>query len=78
MSHGCPVVASDIPVLKEVYGDSVAYCDPYDVTSIAAAMREVIRNDEWRNELKKRGSEQINKYSWQQSAKKVLEIIEKI
>lgn len=36
MSAGCKNVAvSNIPVLKEIYGDSVVYFDPEDITSIA-------------------------------------------
>ena len=36
MACGCPVVASDIPALRERCGDAAIYCDPYDIDSIAA------------------------------------------
>lgn len=43
---GRPVVASDIPVLKEVGGDAAVYADPYDINSIRAAFEKVISNEE--------------------------------
>ncbi len=39
LAAGCPVVASDIPALREVAGDDAEYCDPRSVESIAAALR---------------------------------------
>jgi glycosyltransferase involved in cell wall biosynthesis len=38
LGFGCPVLASDIPVLRETLGDRVAYADPRDVAAIAAAL----------------------------------------
>ncbi len=41
---GCPVVASDIPVLHETLGDAVVYVDPRSVSSIAAGMDLLAEN----------------------------------
>ena len=38
MSLGAAVVTSDISSLPEVGGDAVEYVDPFDVSSIAAAL----------------------------------------
>jgi alpha-1,3-rhamnosyl/mannosyltransferase len=42
MAAGTPVVASDIPVLREVGGDAVRYADPLDVASLRAALAAVL------------------------------------
>ncbi len=46
LAFGCPVLASDIPVLRETLGDRVRYVDPLDRRAIAAALTgEVPRVD---------------------------------
>jgi glycosyltransferase involved in cell wall biosynthesis len=74
-SNGCPVVVSNIPALKEVYGDSVAYCDPYNISSIVSQMRNVLEDETLRNSLIRKGYEKILQYSWKQSAQKVIRLI---
>ncbi len=43
MAAGTPVIASDIPALREVTGGHAFFVDPYSVESIAHAMRNVTR-----------------------------------
>jgi glycosyltransferase involved in cell wall biosynthesis len=40
MACGCPVVASDLPVVREVTGKAAVYFDPQIAASIVAAMRQ--------------------------------------
>lgn len=42
--HGCAVACSNIPVFKEVAGDSAYYFDPDDPVSIAMAVNTACRN----------------------------------
>lgn len=42
MAAGVPVVCSDIPVFREVYGDAVLYVDPNRTESIAEGVRKVL------------------------------------
>jgi glycosyltransferase involved in cell wall biosynthesis len=42
MRCGCPVVASDIPVHREVYQDAAVYFDPYSIAEGAQKISEVI------------------------------------
>jgi glycosyltransferase involved in cell wall biosynthesis len=39
MTAGCPVIASNIPVLKEVYGRAALYFDPRDVNDMAKKIK---------------------------------------
>jgi glycosyltransferase involved in cell wall biosynthesis len=45
MASGVPVVCSDIPVFREVYGDAVRYVDPNRAESIAEGVREILKDD---------------------------------
>lgn len=74
MTFGCPVIASDIPALREVSGDAVLYADPYDVNDLTAKMNQMLNDAGLRQSLKIKGLEQIEKYSWNKSAEQVLEI----
>ncbi|TRZ99445.1 MAG: glycosyltransferase family 1 protein [Deltaproteobacteria bacterium] len=42
MTHGIPVVCSDITVIREVCGDTVRYADPSDPQDFAKVIREVL------------------------------------
>jgi glycosyltransferase involved in cell wall biosynthesis len=42
MRSGGAVVASDIPVHREIYADAAEYCNPYSVADIARAIQSVI------------------------------------
>lgn len=71
------VLASDIPVFKEVYKDSVLYFNPLDFSSIEKRMEDVLKMEqEKRNEIIKRGQEFIKRYSWSKMARQTLKIYE--
>ncbi|MBI3839415.1 MAG: glycosyltransferase family 4 protein [Planctomycetia bacterium] len=60
-----PVIASDIPAHRWVMGEAALYCNPYDVTSIAAALERLVASDEslaLRGELIARGRERLKSY----------------
>ena len=58
MACGCPVIASDIPALRERCGDAAIYCDPADIDSITAAVERVIDDPPLRSSLKEMGYRQ--------------------
>lgn len=68
----CPVVASDIPVFKELFGDIICYFNPLDIQSIKSGIEQKTALNQ-NSELIK----QIKKYNFTASAKKILGIIEK-
>jgi glycosyltransferase involved in cell wall biosynthesis len=51
---GVPVACSDIPIFREQSDDSAAYFDPYDPTSIAEVLNQVMTNNELRGSLLKK------------------------
>ena len=42
MKCGSPVIASDIPVHREVYADAAEFFNPYSVDSLSRAIQSVI------------------------------------
>lgn len=74
MTYGCPAIVSDIPALREVSEDAALYIDPYDIKDITNKINLLLANQDLRSELQKKGLEQIQKYSWEKSAKQVYEL----
>jgi glycosyltransferase involved in cell wall biosynthesis len=76
MACGCPVVASNAASLPEVCGDAVRYVDPYDVESIAQGIHEVLTDEVMRQNLRAKGLERVELFSWEKAAKEHLKIFE--
>ncbi|MCX6245737.1 MAG: glycosyltransferase family 1 protein [Bacteroidetes bacterium] len=78
MSLGCPVILSDIPVFREIFGDAAHYVDPMDPGSICKGILHVLGDEQYRKELIRRGHERAKLYSWVGSASKLASIISTI
>jgi len=74
MAADCPVVCSNIPVLREVYGEAAEYFNPLDVKDMTKKIKLVIKDDERKQKLKKLGLELVKKYSWKKMAKETLSV----
>jgi glycosyltransferase involved in cell wall biosynthesis len=72
MAAEVPVVASDIPVFREVAADAAFYADPFKVESLAAAMADALAHPEAREALVKRGRERVRLFGWDRSAMRLL------
>jgi glycosyltransferase involved in cell wall biosynthesis len=71
MARGCPVLASDIPALREVADDGAWLLPPDDENAWAAAIRRVTVDRRLREELQRRGEALVRRYSWEQTARGV-------
>ena len=78
MASGCPVIASDIPVLKEIYVDAAIYFDPESPADLAEKIELVMNNRKLKTDLIKKGHEQIKKYSWEKMARETLDLYKKV
>ena len=76
MNSGLPVVCSDIPVLREVYGAAALYFDPKNESDIRQKIIEVAMDKGLRQKLISSGTEQVKKYSWQKMAQETLKMYE--
>ncbi len=75
MACGVPVVASNIPVLKEIAGEAAIFFDPNDKKNMAKVMTEVANNKELREKLIKNGYKRVKDFSWEKSAEVTLKEI---
>ena len=78
MAAGAPVLTSDRSSLPEVGGDAAAYCDPTDEAAIAAALRALLEDPARRAQLAAAGPAQAAGFSWDETARIVLETLERI
>jgi glycosyltransferase involved in cell wall biosynthesis len=75
MARGCPVLASDIPALREVAGSGALLLPVDDEEAWAAAMRRVVGDEGLRADLRARGAETVARYSWEKTARGVLDVL---
>lgn len=75
---GCPVLCSDIPVLKEVAEDGALYFHPKSQKSIQNAVKLILKNKNLRNQLIEKGKFINKKYSWKKTAEEYKKVYEKI
>ena len=74
MACGTPVITSNCSAMPEVAGDAALLVDPYSVESIAAAMREIIDNNELTDSLRSAGMERAKMFRWSYSAQKLYDL----
>lgn len=76
---GVPVVASKVGSVPEVLGDGGILVNPHDVKSIAAGINKVLsmNKDEY-NKVVVKCLMQAKKFSWKETAKKTLEVLENV
>ena len=74
MAAGIPVVCSDIPVLREVAGETAAaYFNAEDPAGIASAVTDVTNNPEKRKMMSQEGVKRATRFSWEASARVLLD-----
>jgi len=78
MSIGCPVLCSDIPVLREVYKDNAVYFNPFDPKDIAGKIKNLMSDKNLQEKLRMIGPEHTKKYSWKKTAEETLKIFNSI
>lgn len=78
MSQGVPVIASDIPALREAGGDASLFVAPDDAERLSAALSEVCHSQTFRKELQEKGCDRARHFSWENGAKNLLVIYKKI
>ena len=74
MACGCPVVASNISSIPEVIGDAGMLIDPANVQEMASAIYEIISKKELKEDLRNKGLLRATQFSWENTAKKTLEV----
>jgi glycosyltransferase involved in cell wall biosynthesis len=76
MACGIPVVTANVSSMPEITGDAGVLVDPYDVDSMANAIRRVILDREFHAELECNELERAKMFSWERTAKETLAVYE--
>ncbi|MCX6705382.1 MAG: glycosyltransferase family 1 protein [Candidatus Woesebacteria bacterium] len=77
MASGTLVLASDIPVFREIYKDNAIYFNPLDISSIEKVMGNVLEmNICLRSEKIEKAKNFVKRYSWAKMAEETLKIYE--
>jgi glycosyltransferase involved in cell wall biosynthesis len=75
MAAGLPVLASDIPVLREVGGDAAVWFDPHDGASIARAITLVVCDPDLLQRNAEAGKTQAARFSWRRVGDETLAVL---
>ncbi len=70
-----PVIASDIPVLREVGGNACYFVNHTNIMNLVKAIEQVVSNKELRAKLINQGKERLKSFSWEDVAQNIFTII---
>jgi len=71
---GLPVLASDIPVFREIYKNGAIYFNPLSSNDLAEKIKKIIEDRKLRKNLKLKARKLVYLYSWEKMAKKTIKI----
>ena len=80
MAAGAPIVASDLPTVREVLadGDNALLVPPEDPTALAAAIRRLLVNPGLADRLRSTAFMQVQEYTWDARAARIIEALERV
>ncbi len=77
MAAGIPVICSNIPTFREIYGEAAIYFNPENPNDIAREIKRILKDTKLRTSLIKKETGQVKKYSWRRMAWETLKAYEK-
>lgn len=78
MQSGCPVIASRVSALPEVVGDAGLLIDPGDVEGLSQAILRLVSEPGLKEHFRQAGLIRARQFSWEESARKTLEVFEAV
>lgn len=77
MASGVPVLCSRLEPLTEVAGNAALFIDPHDHADIAKGIVSLLRDNELREKLIKKGRMRAKEFTWEHTAEKTLGLLSK-
>lgn len=74
MACGCPVLCSTRGALGEIVGDAAATVDPEDAPALQNQLAALASDPAWRARLRTAGLARAQRFDWQRTAAKTLEV----
>lgn len=78
MACGVPVICSNVASLPEVAGDAAWLVPPDAPEVLAAAMRQVLENEQLQDMMRTKGLERARNFTWEETARRTVEIYEEL
>src|SRR5579863_4514239 len=78
MACGTPIITSNTSSLPEVVGDAALLVDPHNIIELGHAITRLLEDEQLREELRQKGYQRAQHYSWSASASKMLSIYQKL
>ena len=75
MQNTTPVITSNFSSLPEAVGDTAITVNPYNIDELARAMKDLLGDENLRNNLIEKGIKQTKKFSWQKCAEETLDVL---
>lgn len=74
MACGAPVITSNTSSLPEVVGDAALTIDPQRIDELARALTRLIGDEQLRAQLRQKGYQRAQHYTWSHAARKMLAV----
>lgn len=74
LAAGTAVIASDIPVHREITGNKMAYADPYNSQDLANAINMLLKNCGIREAYIHKTQSILTQFSWEKTARETLRV----
>jgi glycosyltransferase involved in cell wall biosynthesis len=74
MASGVPVVASEIPVHREICGDAAVYFPRFSAEALAGALAEIAASPETSRRIAAGGLERSKRFSWKAHVEEILQL----
>jgi glycosyltransferase involved in cell wall biosynthesis len=78
MQRSLPIVASDLPAVREVAGAAALTCSPGDIDAFAAAMQSVVGDEDIRRRLSEAGPAQGAAYTWDAAVAATIDVYQHV
>ena len=75
---GTPVVTSNTTSLPEAVGEGAILVDPENTNELKEAMEKILSSPKIANQLKEKGLQNARRFNWASSARKVIEIFNRL
>jgi glycosyltransferase involved in cell wall biosynthesis len=73
MALGTPVIASDIPIFREVGGEAASYVDPASPGQFAGAVMKLQDREHW-EQASRRSLARAREFTWDESARQLVDV----
>jgi len=78
MQCGCPVICSRSSSLPEVVGEAAVMVELGDSQQLAKALQELLSDEKMREQMRHKGLQQAQKFSWKRAAIETLDYFQQL